>query len=416
MNKIKLFLWILMPAAGACGAWVLYGARWSAPPAEVPTSAVERGEYTDYIELRGEVEASSSLMVKAPLNAGDLQIVKLAPDGSKVAKGDVIVQFDTTGMMRQLEQNRSLLKQAEAEIERFKAEARISEEKIVTEVAQARYAVEKARLEAGKQEILSAIEGEKTRLALANAEQKMSEVEAKLASQRAADEADLESREVKRDKARFDVDQTERNLKSLTLPAPVDGVVTLQQNYRARTNFNASVPLFKEGDRAWSGAAIAEIPDLSTIRVAARVEETDRGRIETGQAMEIRVDAVPDREFRATVADISTLARLDYSSWPFRKNFDLTARLDQADERLRPGMSAKLRIAVEVVPGAILVPVEALFEKGGRTLAYVETEDGFEARPVEIARRGGARALVARGLKDGERVALEDPTGEEPLR
>jgi hypothetical protein len=72
-------------------------------------------------------------------------------------------------------------------------------------------------------------------------------------------------------------------------------------------------------------------------------------------------------------------------------------------------MSASIRIVVDRVPGSLLLPVKALFDKAGKTVAYVRTRRGFEQRVVDISRRGRDEAAIAGGLKVGERIALEDP-------
>jgi len=216
----------------------------------------------------------------------------------------------------------------------------------------------------------------------------------------------------KRNKALFDVQTGERAVSSMSVRAPVGGMVTILPNWRNQVGWSEP-PEFKEGDRLWPGAAIAELPDLSSIQVTARVDEIDRGRVKRGQTAKVRVDAVPDREFDAKVADISPLAKLDFSNWPLTKSFDLVLELAAADQRLRPGMSANVRIAVERTPDSILLPSQALFLKDGRTVVYVRGAWGFDERAVEVARRTPKQVAVARGLKPGEQVALRDPTAKE---
>ena len=205
----------------------------------------------------------------------------------------------------------------------------------------------------------------------------------------------------------------EKQLASLTLRAPADGMVTIMPNQRARNwTQGGSTPDFKEGDRAWSGAVIAQLPELNTVRVSARVDESDRGRLKSSQTATVRIDAIADKEFPARVAEISPLAKLDYSSWPFTKNFDIALEILDTDSRIRPGLSASARIAVEKIPNSILVPVEAVFEKDGRAIAYVLRGSHFEERPVQVARRGRTQVMITSGLQPGERVALKDPTRE----
>lgn len=392
------------------GGVSLGAVRFTHPGTKLPTAEVKRGEFVDYVQLRGEVKALKSVTITAPFRAGDLRIIKLARNGSQVKKGDVVVQFDNTKLLQDLAQNRSALKSADAEIEQARAQARLKEEQDVTELMKARYDLEAAKLDASKQEILSKIDGEEAKLKVADAEQKLHETEGKLKSDRVAARADLESKKQKREKALYDVRQAERNNAVLTLKAPIDGMVTLMMNWRASGPFGGRIE-FKEGDSAWPGAAIAELPDLTTLRVDSRIDETDRARLSTGQIAILRVDAVPDQDFRGTVGVISTLATTDFSSsWPFPRNFDLKVKLDNSDPRLRPGMSATVRVAVDRIPDSILIPAEASFQRFGRTVAYVLEGSKFEERAVQVGRRSEGQLLVTAGLKPGERVALKDPT------
>jgi HlyD family secretion protein len=84
--------------------------------------------------------------------------------------------------------------------------------------------------------------------------------------------------------------------------------------------------------------------------------------------------------------------------------------LEQLDPRLRPGMSATARVAVERLPDSILIPVEAVFEKNGKTVTFVQNNGIFEEQTVEVSRRGEGQALISRGLKPGQHVALKDPS------
>ena len=191
----------------------------------------------------------------------------------------------------------------------------------------------------------------------------------------------------------------------------MEGLITMLPNSRARTSVLSSgtTPIFKEGDRAYAGAAIAEIPDLSTIQANAPVTEADRGRVQLGQPVVLNIEGVPDKEHKGKVSEISPLAKLDYSGYPVTKNFDLTVQLEDPDPRLRPGMTSGFRVEVERVPGSIVIPASAIFEKSGQTVAYVLSNGIYQERRVVVARRGIGQVMISNGLKPGERIALKDP-------
>jgi HlyD family secretion protein len=410
--------WGVVAAAIALVLVVLVGFRAMAGSApDLPTATARQADFTEFMQLSGEVKALKSVVLSAPMQGtafGDLRIIKLARNGAKVAKGEVVVQFDTMTLQRTIAEKRSELKSAEAEIERTRAQARIQQEQIETDLLKARYNVERARLDAAASELLSAVEGEQKKLALSDSEQRLLEIEERLKAETIVEAANVASGAQKRDKALAEVAKAERDIAAMTLLAPSDGMVNLLQNWRSAGMMGTSAPEFREGDRAWPGAPIAELPDLSTALITARLDESDRSRLRPGQPVIVRFEALPDTELPGQVSEIGVLARVEFGSWPPARNFDLFVAIDRSDPRLRPGMTASLRILVDRVPDALLVPVAAAFSRDGRTIAYVRQGRKFREREIEISRRGPSDVAVASGLQPGDVVALADPYAADP--
>jgi HlyD family secretion protein len=401
---------IVVAAALLVGSGVVLGAvRFSTRSPEVPTWDVKRGEFVDSVQFRGEIKAMKSVTISAPAEAGDLQIVKIVADGTQVKQGDVVVEFDHTKTEQDLAQDRSVLKSAQAEIEQARAQARLTEEEDVTAVMKARFDVETAQLDAGKQEIVSRIEGAEAKLKVADSAQKLHEVEEKLSSDKAVNKATIESKIQASKKAAYDVQRAENALTQMTLHAPSAGLISLVPLWRP----GGESP-FKPGDRAWPGAPIAELPDVSTLRVSTRADETERGRLALGETVNAQLDAIPDRQFTGKIEQISTIATIDFSAgWPIPRNFNLQIALDQTDSRLKPGMTAQLTVIVDRVPNALTIPVEASFQRSGKTIAYVWESSKFQERVIQVGRRSRDRILIASGLRPGDRVAMKDPTAKE---
>jgi HlyD family secretion protein len=392
------------------GSGVLLGAaRLGKRSPTVPTIAVRRGEFLDSAQFGGEVKAMKSVTISAPAEAGDLQIVKLLPEGTAVKAGDVVVDFDKTKTEQDLAQFRSALKSAEAEIGQARSQARLAEEEDKTAVLKARYDVQAANLEAGKQEIVSKIEGEEAKLKLADAEQKQREAETKQRSDQTLNQATIESKEEASKKAKYDVERMERALTQMTLRAPSPGTISLLQHWSG-----SSMTAYRPGDRAWPGAAIAELPDATTLRISARVDETERGRLAAKQSVTVQLNAIPDRQFTGHIEQIGAIASLDFSGgWPITRNFILEIVLDQTDSRFKPGITGQVTVIVDRVQDATTIPVQAMFQKSGRNVAYVWRGAQFEERAIDIGRRSGDKIMVAKGVNAGDQVALRDPTAKE---
>jgi HlyD family secretion protein len=378
----------------------------------LPTATVTKGTFIDYLQLRGEIRPIRSVTLTAPSSGSDLQIMALAKNGAAVNAGDVVIQFDTTMQQRTLEQKRSELKQAESEIEKSEAERRRREQAALTDLEQARGAAARARLYLPNGEVLPARDGQKLGLVLANAEQKVKELARKVDAERASADADVVIARQKRDKSEFDVRDTERIIAAMTIRAPASGSINLLPNYRASAMFSSSAPEFRAGDRAYFGAPIAELPDLSAVQLSCAIDEEDRARTQTGRAVVVRVDAVPNLELHGTVADISMMAKPDFRTWPATRNFDVVIALQNTDAKLRPGMSAGASVELEHLPAVLLVPSAAVFQRDRVSMAYVVRGSSVEPRTVTVLRRGRDQVAIATGLREGERVATKDPEAE----
>jgi multidrug efflux pump subunit AcrA (membrane-fusion protein) len=375
---------------------------------DLPTVVVERGTFVDYLSVRGEIRAERSIVLTAPSGA-DLQIIDIVSNGATVKKDDPVVVFDSTSQQRTREQKQSELAQSVAELDKARADAERRVAAAAAELEQARSSAARQRLDLDAAALLSKVDAEKKAIAVANADRFVKELEEKLAGEREAAEADIALAEQKVGKTRFDLEDTERIMQALTLRAPADGMVSLLPNFRAGGPMSRTAPEFRRGDRAWSGAGVAEIPDLSRVQMTLRADEADRARLRTTNAARVRVDAVPDRELGGRIANISLVATPDFSSFPPVRNFDVIVALTESDPRLRSGMSASAQLELDRVESVVLAPTSAVFERDGASVVYVVTDGSVVPRPVTIQRRGRDQVIIAGGVEAGTRIALQPP-------
>ena len=381
----------------------------SAEPA-VPTAVVARGDFVEVLETRGEIRPVRSIFLAAPYQAGELLILELTATGTAVKKGDTVAKFDAVTLRRTVQEKQSELRQARAEMAEAAERAKIQEQADAAAVYRAENDVQRAKLNIGDPAVLSQNEVERTRLSVADAEQRLTEARVKQQAARETAAADVRTRQRKVEKIQADLAYSERAIKVLELTAPADGTVSVMPNYRSSSIAGGGAQDFRPGDRAYAGAQILELPDLSQVHLSGRIEEGDRGQLKIGQTATVRLDAIPDREYQASVSEISLLARPDYSSWPPTKNFDVRVTLQDHDDRIRPGMSAVARIAVGRLPDMLLVPAAAVFTAGGRAVVYRQERGDFVEVPVDIIRRGREQVAI-KGLAEGDRIALTPPAG-----
>jgi HlyD family secretion protein len=270
---LRVVLALAVLAAVGAGAW---RARRAQAATSLAVAPVRKGDFLVIVRCRGELKARRSVQLTAPVNVPDLQIVWLATAGDPVKTGQPVIRFDPSSARQQLQEKEAGLNQAQATLDQALAQAKITAEQDKLDLSSARYEVEKARLEASKAEIVSALQGEESKIDLGLAEQKLRVQDATVKLHEASDKAKIASLTRLRDQAQAEVDLTKHRLAQMEIQAPSDGVIIYLSNY-SQGWMNAKP--FKVGDHAWPGGALAEIPDLSTLEMEGKVEEIDRSRI-----------------------------------------------------------------------------------------------------------------------------------------
>lgn len=81
----------------------------------------------------------------------------------------------------------------------------------------------------------------------------------------------------------------------------------------------------------------------------------------------------------------------------------------QFESLLRPGLLADVEIVADKLPNAVHIPVQAVFERNGRLVAYVKKGAQFEEREITPLKRSESVMAIAKGLEPGEVIALADP-------
>jgi multidrug efflux pump subunit AcrA (membrane-fusion protein) len=391
------------------GGYYAYQYATKTTEVEVAVARVRRAEFVVAVRTRGEIRSSNSVLLTAP-QVPDQQIVRIAESGKVVKKGDVIVEFDAAQQEQNLLERNTTVRTVDSEIVQTKASHRITDEADGMNLMTAEYNLERSKLEASKAEVVPQIEGAKSRIDVGTTEGDLKVVKTVIGAHKTTQESDLVRLNQRRDKTVRDVERAKGYLSRMVLRAPQDGIVNILPNFRAQGSFGSAPPAFKEGDRAWTGAAIAEIPDLSKMRIELKLEEVDRGKLQLGQSVKVRVDAIADRELKSVLDWISPIAAVQYRGMGLsEKNFPAYASLKDLDPRLRPGMSATAEIVIESEPNRILIPVRASITHQGKPAVYVQRGKDFVIRQIEVGKRNENEIVVVRGLKEGEVVALENP-------
>ncbi len=398
----------VLVVVGAGVAAALQGLR--GPSTEIPTVKVKRGTLDLKVYTTGELRPARSAMLVAPPVGGTLQIVHLLPAGTMVKKDDIVAELDPSEQEYQLEQSRYDLMQAEQQITKMKADTQVQAAQDQVALLTAKYDVRRAELEASKNELLSAIDAKKNLLNLEEAKRRLAQLEEDTKSRQASNQAQLAVLDEQRNRAKLSMAQAQQRIDSMTLKAPMDGLLVIKENFDSTGGYYFSgmtLPEYREGDLVSPGRLIAEVLEVSQMEILSKVSETERANLNPGQSAEIRVDARPDEILKAKVKTVAGMASRGWGSDPTPR-FDATFALDEAAPKLRPGVTAQVIVVGEQVRDALYLPRQALYDKDGKTVAYVKNGTRFEPREVKIKYRSESRTAID-GLKEGDEVSLVNP-------
>ncbi|HVM47841.1 MAG TPA: efflux RND transporter periplasmic adaptor subunit [Candidatus Acidoferrum sp.] len=162
------------------------------------------------------------------------------------------------------------------------------------------------------------------------------------------------------------------------------------------------------------GTEVLTIADLNNMIINAQVNQADVPRLKVGERVEISVEAVAGLSATGTVERISPQAIIKNNI----KGYPARIVLKNADPRVRPGMTANVKIPVASAGNVTAVPLSAVFtEKNPDTsqmerFVYVQQGEAFEKRNVKVGVSDYFYAEIQEGLKAGEVVSLELPKEE----
>ena len=394
---LKLLVFLLL--AGSVGAAIYFNLQREKDEETYPTALVERGEIVDKLAEIGRIELVRTVEVKSTI-AGEIRNLPIEA-GAWVKTGELMAVIEPDpNQSLQLYQKRSSVEQGKidlAEQERnFERQKALFDRKMIPakQFEEAEVRLTRAR----------------TNLRLAQLELQMLEAKANL------------------QRAQLSEDQVA--LDEVRVLAPIDGIVI-------RRNVEIG-EVVASGLSSYSGGTVLfQIGDPSQLIVRGDIAEIDIGRVETGQDVDIVVDAYPDTTYRGRVRWIAPVGQRKQGSTIV--TFDTEIEITDAAPRLRQGMSCDIDILFARRDSALYLPVEQVLEvfddedeeaERGRFVAYIaQSPDSLTAAPdstrpdsalhlplsafaeVELAIgiETSTRFEILSGLASGDRVA-EDPS------
>jgi len=342
-----LGLWLAVAILTACN-----GSRPSSSrTAAAPQASASPDESSNVIRLSGTVEAVRASTVIVPRLAGQatnsLVITNLVPAGTKVAAGDLLVQFDPQQQVRNAMDRRAEVVDLDGQIAKKRADNAIAIAGAETALAQGEHDLERARLDLAKNEFVSPVEAEKNQLTFEQDTAKVAQLREAVALKKKAADADVRVLEIRRERSDRALRYAESNTTLMAVRATFPGVVVIKSVFKGN-----GMSEVQEGDEVRPGLPILDIVDPSAMRVRARVNQADMELVEPGRAATIRLDAYPELSFEGRVDIVSPLG-VTSSLTSTVHTFTALVSIRGMHPRLMPDLTASVEV-VGRAPAAVL--------------------------------------------------------------
>jgi len=410
MRGRKLLLFALALSAAGVLTWgAIRVARTVSAPAiaETPSTRVKLGPVAITVAARGDIQGGNSEMLTAPMVGSDtLTITSIRQPGELIEAGDVVVQFDTTQQEYNLREAEADLAEAQQRIVQTEADNQATDEETRYAVEAARLQVTLAELEIRKNSLVARTKARDNEIVLQAAKNRLRQAELNLANRKTTTTAALAIQRAAENRSRVLADMARKNIESMTLKAKTAGYVNLQPNTFGLMMYTSGMtfPSVQLGDNVRPGMAVAQLFDLQSWEVSAKVAELDRGHLSLGQPVSISVVALAGKSFPGHVKTLGST-----TGQPWDRRFECRMTLDRPAPELRPGMTSNLVITAEKLDHVLWVPSQALFERDGRSFVYLRTPEGFTPRDVSLVKRSESQAILT-GVTAGDVVALSNPS------
>ncbi len=355
----------------------------------------------------------------------------MVEDGKVVAAGDELGLLDTTELERELRNQTLEYENRLADVDRAKAEIELLKEQNETDLAQqaAQLEFDENELKLAKEDLakkerlleerlvtgaqVDQAEGvvRSKELAVEKGKSQFELKKTEVESKEKQKQAEIRNIQFRADMAKSNLEETEDDLKGALLTAPAGGLVVM-----SRTWDGSSHRALKEGDNVHQRQTICALPDLTSMLVKVPVGESDAPKVRLGMSVLIRLEAIPEKTFHGSVKDISSLAteaRIWEGGTPGKKNFEVTIDIKEVDPKtLKPGMTADVEFICDTVKDAVYVPIESVVERQGKTYVFVKDGERYTRADVKTGKYNDNFICVTHGLREGEVIALRDPTRE----
>lgn len=357
-------------------------------------------DFSNVLRLNGSTQAARSFVVLAPrlegAQVGSMVITKLAPSGSHVQKGDLLVEFDPQAQMKDFLDKKSTYENLVSQVAQKQSEEDVNRAKDDTAVKQAEDELKRAQLEVQRNEIVSRIDAEKNQEAVDAADATLKQWRETYQLKRAAGAAGIRILQIQADRAKEAMLYAQNNAAKMVVHSPMPGVVVYNSIW-----LGGRMGTVQEGDQVRPGVPFLQVVDPSQMQVRVELNQVDLEKVHLGLRAEMHLDAYPGLTLPAVLDELSPLGHPGRFTEQVR-SFTARFLVQGADPRLLPDLSAALDLDLGSQRNVLVVSRQSLTFDSGHSYVWAKNGSGFAKREVKLASSNDLDAVIASGLAEGD--------------
>jgi multidrug resistance efflux pump len=331
-------------------------------------------------------------------------LLTLAKPGTHVKQGDVVAQFDPQNQLQRLDDYKDTVIQLENSIKKMMATLASTKEAHDQDVRTAKAAWDKALLDLKTIKVKSAIDAEKFKLAVEEAETKYKQLVDESALVDESQRAAIRSSQLNRDQSKIELQRAENNVQRMTIKAPMDGIVVM-----GNIVLNGELRQIREGDQVAAGQPFMSIVDPSSMVLNATVNQVDAERLRLGMRATIRLDAYPDLQLPGSLIGIGAMSKTSTFRASYVGEIPVRVKIEKLDPRVIPDLTGSAEIVMQTESTTLVAPRSAIFDDNGAPVVYVQTAEGWDKKKVELGLASFTSVVIRSGLQKGDVIALQRP-------
>ncbi|MBO7522484.1 MAG: efflux RND transporter periplasmic adaptor subunit [Bacteroidales bacterium] len=411
MNKKKIIT-IACVAAAALLALIIIGKKSTKNANTNLFGSASYGAFDIIVTTTGELEAENSVDITGPslmnsrrMRMSQFEITDLVPEGTEVKAGDYVASLDRTSFENTLKDEQESLQTLLSNLDVTALDTAVTLSNLRDQIINYRYSVEEAEITLQQ----STYESPST---IRQAEISVDKAKRTLDQALKSYELSLEQAKSDMRKAETDVaDQREyvndiiNILSQFEVKAPQDGMVIYKKDRDgSKITIGSSISPFDN--------VVATLPDMSRMQSKTYVNEVDINKVKVGQAVEIEIDAFPEKKYTGVVKSVANIGeQLPNAD---AKVFEVVISLNESDAVLKPSMTTSNKIITGSYSDVVYVPIESV-QNDVDSIPFIYMKNGNKQVVVTGASNEN-NIIVEQGISVGDVFYINTPEDADRFR